>query len=122
MKRFLWIHGPLIFWALLIFYVSSISSLRTPDIGFSPSDKLAHIVEFGIFGFLLQRSFVAWRGPSVQVYILVFIIGVAYAGLDEVHQLFVPGRQGDWGDWVADSLGVGLSQTLYWKFMQKKTS
>ena len=35
-----------------------------------------------------------------------FIIGVVYASSDEIHQLFVPGREGAVRDVLIDSTGV----------------
>jgi len=36
------------------------------------------------------------------------VIGVIYAGIDELHQIPIPNRLGTWQDFVADSLGVGI--------------
>jgi len=33
---------------------------------------------------------------------------LTYAGLDEIHQIFIPGRDCDILDWVSDSSGVLL--------------
>ena len=114
MRRFLWIHGPSIAWALLIFILSSIPSLKMPEVGFSLQDKLAHIIEFGILGFFLQRSFTHQYGKSFRITLCVFLVGTAYGGLDEVHQSFVRGREAGIGDFIADSMGVLLSQVIYW--------
>jgi VanZ family protein len=44
------------------------------------------------------------------------LLGVAYGASDELHQHFVPGRSVEFGDWVADSLGVcaGVFLQRFW--------
>ena len=115
MKRTFWtVHGPVIGWAMLIFIASSIPSLQAPDLGFSPQDKVAHVIEYGIFGILLQRSLISIYGKKKRAYILCFLLGVGYGITDEVHQLFVEGREASIYDVIADSLGVLLGQLIYY--------
>lgn len=114
MKNFVKIHCPTLFMALLIFILSSIPSLKPPSLGFSFQDKLAHFLEFGIFGFFLQRSFNYLFANRFKVYCLVFLIGSAYGALDEIHQLFVSGREATVEDFIADTIGVIVSQILFW--------
>ncbi|TAN62501.1 VanZ family protein, partial [bacterium] len=40
--------------------------------------------------------------------ITAFIIAVIYAASDEFHQSFIPGRNADALDWMADSFGAAL--------------
>lgn len=120
MKHFLIYHGITIFWAILIFVFSSISSLSSPDLGISLQDKWTHLVEFGIFGFLLQRSFVLICGNRFRSYFFTFIIGVVYGALDEIHQLFVDGREADIIDFYADTIGIFVSLVLYYIMKQRK--
>ena len=37
---------------------------------------------------------------------LAWGLGIGYAASDEIHQLFVPGRQADVSDWLADIIGL----------------
>jgi VanZ family protein len=37
---------------------------------------------------------------------VTIIIGLFYGALDELHQIFVPGRFADTLDWMADGLGT----------------
>lgn len=91
--------GPVVAWAALIFAVSSIPSLGT---GLGTWDlvlrKLAHFGEFGILGWLLLRAL-----SDVPAAMLA---GASYALTDEVHQIFVSGRQGSPVDWLIDTAGV----------------
>jgi len=114
MKKFIWIHGPTLILALLIFILSSIPRLTVPDIGFSLTDKLCHFLEFGIFGFFLQRSFSSINMKVNYKFIIVFILGSLYGVFDEFHQSFIPGRTASFADILADSLGIVFAQIFYY--------
>ncbi len=97
--------GPVVAWAVLIFAFSSIPALGT---GLGTWDlvlrKLAHFAEFAILGALLLR---ALRDVPAAV-----LAGLAYAATDEVHQVFVSGRQGSVLDWAIDAAGVLAGVTV----------
>ena len=112
-RPFVKTHVPTIVYAILIFVLSSIPSLRPIEIGLSFQDKLAHALEFGIFGFLLQRSFASMRPITWTVFGMTFIAGTMYAGLDELHQLFVAGRECSAADYLWDSVGLLCGQSVY---------
>ncbi|MFH1009222.1 MAG: VanZ family protein [Candidatus Latescibacterota bacterium] len=100
MKRsFVRYHLPACAWATLIFIGSSLSSVPTPKTGLLSWDKAAHFAEFAIFGVLLIWAF---RGRLVPA----LIVGVGWGMLDEIHQLFVTGRNSNVFDAMADALGV----------------
>jgi len=113
MKKFIWIHGPTIFIALLIFILSSIPRITVPDMGFSLMDKLFHFLEFGVFGFFLQRSYSSLNINLRYRFFIVFMMGFFYGVLDEFHQSFIPGRIASAGDILANSLGILLAQFFY---------
>jgi VanZ family protein len=73
--------------------------------------KTAHLLEYGIFAFLLYRSFDSARGgvPRRTIAVFCLLISGFYAGLDEIHQLFVPGRGPSLSDCLIDTLGAGLA-------------
>ena len=101
---------PVILYIVLIFGASSISTLRPPQIVVG-SDKLAHIVEYGILGFLLMRAFlgsgfVSTTGKGV---LLGIVVGLIIALADELYQIGVPGRLSDPVEFAADALGLVLS-------------
>jgi VanZ family protein len=91
--------APVVLWAGLIFTLSAIPSLST---GLGTWDlvlrKAAHLGEYAVLGALLWR---ALRSAP-----LALLAGSAYAATDEVHQLFVSGRQGSAIDWAIDTIGV----------------
>ncbi len=100
----LWL--PVVAWAGLIFALSSIPDLGT---GLGTWDlvlrKLAHAAEFAVLGFLLLR---ALGREAVAV-----AVGIAYAASDELHQHFVPGRQGSVLDVLLDSVGVAAGVVAF---------
>jgi VanZ family protein len=100
---FLW--APVAAWAAVIFVLSSIPDLGT---GLGETDlvlrKIAHAAEFAVLGFLLLRA--VRREPAALV------LGFAYAVSDEVHQHFVPGREGAVLDVAIDAVGVAIGVLL----------
>ena len=113
MKRFLRIHGPAVAYASLIFILSSIPTLKSPDLGISFEDKIYHILEYAAFGILLQRGAELSGGRSLKRILLISILGICYGASDEIHQLFVPGRECDLFDFLADAAGVLTGQALF---------
>lgn len=86
-------------WVVLIFLLSSQSDLPGPDTlpEWLPVDKIGHFGMFAVLAALLYLS-------GLQAALAVLATGV-YGALDEVHQLFVPGRTAHAADWLADVLG-----------------
>jgi VanZ family protein len=103
--------APVVFWAAVIFVLSSIPDLGT---GLGTWDtvlrKLAHPAEYGILGGLILR---AVRSPPVAV-----LLASAYGVTDEVHQTFVTGRHGSPLDWLIDTAGAVLGVALAARFSQ----
>ncbi len=106
-KTFLVNHFPVILYAGLIFWGSSIPSLPS-NLPFTIKDKVLHFLEYFIFGILLIRSGLAlnWKLTFQALLVVVFLIGILYAATDEFHQGLVPGRDMNFWDWLADAIGV----------------
>jgi VanZ family protein len=98
-----WLIATLV-WTSVIWTVSSIPNLETPDLGISYADKIAHMAEYAVLGFLLTRLFSGL--PFAARLYMIFGLGVICGGLDELHQHWIPGRQPDWFDFLADTAGV----------------
>lgn len=72
-----------------------------------PFDKFAHASAFGLLGLAMELALARTR-PDLPLYkrhLLVFFSVSAFGALDEFHQRFVPGREADVFDWMADTLG-----------------
>ncbi len=84
--------GPTIVWAGVIFFISSLSTLPSPEIIWWDFvlKKSAHMIEYGIFYFLLSRS-TNWNKKPKNYWLPAFL-AIIYALTDEYHQSFVPGR------------------------------
>lgn len=101
----------------IIFYASSIVSDQMPKFDIRNIDKLFHLVEYLVLGFLLARAFV--HSSVKPNYKLIFIAAVAiallYGASDEIHQRFVSGRSCDIIDLLSDLIGsaIGAGLSLY---------
>lgn len=116
MRVFIKHHGLTLGYAVLIFIISSIPSLQSPTFGVEFGDKLLHAGEYGIFGFLLMRS---GHWLSVGPF-LTALPGIFYGALDEIHQLWIPGRHADGWDFLADAIGVILGIWIYREMKRQK--
>ncbi len=107
----------LIIYTCFVTYVSlsQVSSV-TPDI--EHSDKLGHFILYGIFTLLAFRAF-----RTKQVFLIICIGIVAYSGLMEIGQSFVPNRSMSFHDLIANSAGVilvSIIATRYFNFNEVK--
>jgi VanZ family protein len=79
--------------------------------------KLAHITEFAAFSIAVfhgvRGNRAGWRFDWA---VYTVLIAVAYAGLDEWHQSFVPLREARVRDVVIDATGALLAQVLVWAY------
>lgn len=111
MKKFIIYWLPIILWASLIFYFSSVPGLASGLTVFWDVfwRKLAHASEFGILNFLIFRA--PRRGRQfnfISALVLSALVTLLYAASDEWHQSFVPGREGKLSDVGIDLLGMLL--------------
>jgi VanZ family protein len=68
----------------------------------APWDKLAHLLTFAVVGMAagLAGGMRGWR------MVLCCVAGALLVGaMDEVHQMFLPGRSASWSDLAADAAG-----------------
>ena len=118
MKKFLQYYFPIILWALLIFSVPSL--MQSKDLNRTPYhlDKIAHIIEFGILGFLIVRAFYygAHNQELKRAVLLTLGIAIFFAGGDEFHQIYLSDRIASFYDFVADIIGITGSLILFWYF------
>lgn len=83
------------------------------------SDKLLHSLEYGVLGILLYRAFHQTIRPLKSMS-LAIMCAVGFGLTDELHQWFVPNRQLDIWDLLADTLGASLF-TVTWALLTEKT-
>ena len=71
-------------------------------------DKLNHVLAF----VALSWSACLGSGGSRRGLWRLAIGLLAFGGLIEIAQLYVPGRSGEWGDLLADTIGIGFGTAL----------
>lgn len=90
---------------LLLVVVSCLALTPKPLEGFeSGLDKVGHLMAF------TALAFAGYLGVPTRSALLFGLL--AYGGLIEVLQLFVPGRSSEWGDWLADGIGIAFGAGL----------
>lgn len=114
---------PVLAYALLIFWLSSQAYLseRRPWVSTFP-DWFYHGVEYAILALLLLRA--TWSSGRLHNLILAsvcsWLICVVYAASDEWHQSFVPGREADPSDLLADTIGAAAALFLISLYLLKR--
>jgi VanZ family protein len=120
-RIFVFIYLPLIIHWLTIFILTSLPSDQLPSVEIG--DKVNHFLAFFVLGFFLNLTLkYQTKFPSLKrnILLITIIIAAGYGLLDELHQLFVPGRSAEVLDWVADFVGAisgsFLAEFLYRRF------
>jgi VanZ family protein len=128
-----------VFWAGVIFYLSTKGfsivwslrllggTLRSFGLVLSPDTlfhldrivrKLTHVTEYALLAAMLYHTLhpSAKRGWHARSGLLSILGSALYAASDELHQLYVPGRNGSVRDWFIDMAGVllGISAAYLW--------
>ncbi len=68
--------------------------------------KMAHYTEYAMLGLLMRLCLESWFGKRKWLFPVSWAAGTLYAGTDELHQLLIDGRSGQWTDVLLDSAGV----------------
>jgi VanZ family protein len=113
---------PVLLWASLIFYLSSIPGLSSglPVYYDVFLRKLAHAGIFGVLNLLIFRALKFGHNYNFKkALIWSLILAVLYAFSDEAHQYFVPEREATLFDVGVDSLGAIFSGLLLIFFRKK---
>ncbi len=112
---------PVLLWAGVIFLFSTLQATTTTE--FFLADfilkKTAHMVEYAILTILLYRAFKENGTTKRKAAVYSVIISAIYAGTDEYHQSFTPGRQPTVRDVIFDTIGASLGIYTIWKLLPK---
>lgn len=99
-------------WVALQLTATSLPGYAVPDVGFD-ADELAHVVMYGVLGFLVVRALRHGADGVAPVRLLAAWPLLALFGvLDEWHQRFIPGRYPSLTDGVLDAIGAALGLWL----------
>ena len=123
-RLILWSWGPVLA-AMAVMFIASAQPKHTltvepPTIYFSgimpifPGiwdvlvKKSGHLIAYGALALLNARAMLLWQQPIRRTMLLAITFTVGYAALDELHQLFVPGRHASLMDIAIDLSGAVL--------------
>ncbi len=116
---------PVLAYAAVIFALSSLSRPEEvmPSMLEEVGDKTLHALEYGLLGILCYRALCRAAGDWAAAHALPLAIVAAlmYGMTDEIHQAFVPRREADFWDLVADGAGAILLTTA-WHQLSKNGS
>lgn len=109
-KRKVWlVYIPLVLYWIVLFTATTLPGPQLPDIHIG--DKIEHFSAFFILAVFLnlaliyqRKSYFLFKYATLVTIIICFL----YGAIDELHQMFIPGRFADIRDWLADSTGVLL--------------
>jgi VanZ family protein len=106
-----WLWTPVVAYLAFIFFLSSLSN--TPQLP-EGSDKNLHALLYAGLGVLLVRAQAAgiWRPVSWRMVVLTVVAAALYGVSDEFHQWFVPPRQVEVADVMADTIGAAIAATM----------
>lgn len=124
--------GILVLWAGAIWYGSSLRIGIESPIHFIGLDKLGHAVEFGILGLVAANAlFILLRpGESISgmkkkresVWNGAVLIAGLWGWIDEIHQFWVPGRNTDPTDLLADVIGAAVGAWILLRWLRPAES
>jgi VanZ family protein len=101
----------LIAWVGLTFVLTSLPGAHLPA-GVAHFDKAAHAAFYGVMGLLCGM----WRResgvPAGRAFLQALLFTAAVGAVDEIHQVWIPGRSAEFLDWVADVAGGGAGGAL----------
>lgn len=114
-KAVLVLWTPVLVYAGMIFFLSSQSLDFVGEGPFPQWDKVAHGTEYGLFCLLILR---ALRGtcPKARLSVIAawaVLITASYGASDEFHQSFVPHREADIFDLLADGGAASLVSAIW---------
>jgi VanZ family protein len=107
------IIGPIVHWLL-----PRLAAAQVDEVVFYVR-KGAHVTEYAVLAWLFWRAFRHHAGLgrgnwSAAVARRAWLAATAYAVTDELHQCFVPNRQGTVLDVLVDCFGAALGLAIIW--------
>ncbi|HTT67451.1 MAG TPA: VanZ family protein [Gemmatimonadales bacterium] len=109
----------LVLWLVLQVTLTSLPGKAIPVDLPHPLDWLGHASLYAGIGGLVARVGVLRRWPSRRLVVAGILLS-AWAALDELHQLFIPGRDAEVSDWVSDTVGGALGLYVGMRLMNSR--
>lgn len=79
----------------------------------TPIRKLAHMTEYMIFACTVSFPFLLYDKKKKWITRVTFFGCTCYAAMDEIHQLFVPNRSGQFKDVCIDAIGILIGIVIF---------
>ncbi len=108
LMRFIYFWGPVLLWMAIIFFFSSRERLAVSD-EFTLNFlffKTLHVIEYGVLFFFSYRATYNLEKNKRMALVYATCITLLYAITDEIHQTFVPSREGTFRDVFIDTVGI----------------
>jgi VanZ family protein len=127
MRKLSWLlYPPLATAVLLVYWLALAAGTHLPNYAVGPvqyNDKLAHFVAYAGLAFLLCWAWTTRRPLMPLGPVFALVVASLYGIVDELTQLLVPGRSGEFRDWLADTLGatIGIGAFLVIALVSRRT-
>lgn len=106
---------PYAFWAALLFAFVMAVLPKPPQLPGEPSDKIQHILAFTVLAGLAAAAY-----PRTDLIKILLLLSAFGALIEFVQTVPALNRDGDWIDWVADTIAaaivLGAAALLRWRF------
>lgn len=121
--KFIKYHLWFLLWLIIIFFESSFPADTYPKIEIWSADKIVHMGVYGILAALCYISLIHLEKFSFlarNALVMTIIICSLYGVTDEFHQYFIPNRDCEFWDWLADFAGIIIMLLLIKYYLSKK--
>jgi VanZ family protein len=105
---------PVLFWMGFIFFLSSLPGKDVPFF-FPYQDIVTHIVNYLLLAYLFSRALknTYLNIKRLESIFIAVVFGMAYGVLNELHQIFIPGRFASRLDVFIDVIGSLIGGLIY---------
>lgn len=118
MKKVIMNYKVTILSVVLVLVAIMMPGSDVPSVGIPNLDKVVHC---GMFGFVTMCYYWEYyrKERKVPSLVIPLIVLIAFSGLTEIIQIYVPGRSCDYRDLMADTIGILLMTLIArWKINQ----
>jgi len=113
------VYFPLVFYWILLIIATSLPSKDIPNLKIS--DKIEHLLAYLVLGFLFNLAVIfqnKFKLLKKYSFLSTVVFLSIYAIIDELHQIFIPGRVCSFLDWGADTIGILLGVLVTYIFIK----
>ncbi|MCL4547806.1 MAG: VanZ family protein [Bacteroidetes bacterium] len=115
------VYFPLALYWLTIFILTTIPTDAIPQF-FNAQDKIEHFSAYFLLAVLLNLTLYfqkQFKLISDKSFLFASLFVAGYGAIDELHQIFIPGRTCDFFDWTADATGGIIGVWIVYIFLRK---